>query len=167
MFASLCFRVLRVSKFSCFCVFLRCSWNIYTIESSDRGSQLENIALNVEIIRMKWLKQGNSRTPCTLVRVLQVDSRPAVQEIADLLWSPKVHDYVPKNPSQDAILSHMNSKNTLRRCFFNIHFIILFQLASSLQMSQTKIVFAGCPTHLIYPCYDQLHNIVACTPVAK
>jgi hypothetical protein len=32
---------------------------------------------------------------------------------------------------------------------------------------QTKIVFAGYPTHFIYPCFDQLHNIVACRPIAK
>jgi hypothetical protein len=72
LFASPCFRLLLVLKFSSFLACFYALVKIQTMESINRGSQLENVALKMKIIRMRWSKPANSRTSCNVVRVYKL-----------------------------------------------------------------------------------------------
>jgi hypothetical protein len=62
---------------------------------------------------------------------LEADSSSVGPEFSCLLWNPKVHYRLHKNPLVDAVLSQVNSVFTITVYLFKIHFNIILHLRLS------------------------------------
>jgi hypothetical protein len=81
-------------------------------------------------------------------RPLEVNSDSNGQEIASLLWNPKVHYNAPKSPPLDPIPCQMNPTHIITHCLRSI--IILF---SQLRMDVLSGLFlSDFPAKVVYAC---------------
>jgi hypothetical protein len=70
------------------------------------------------------------------------DSHSVNQEISPVLWNPKVHYHVHKNPPVDSILSQMNLVYILTPYFFKINFNIILPSMSRFPKQSLLFMFS-------------------------
>jgi hypothetical protein len=102
----------------------------------------------------------------------EADSHSAGPEIPCLLWNPRVHYRVHKNPPLVPILSQMNSVHTFPPCYPKIHSNILRSMPLSSEWSLSFRFYEQnilCIFHLFHACYipRQAHPLIICYEAYK
>jgi hypothetical protein len=78
----------------------------------------------------RFVVPNSQLTPSTWIHLGEAASRSAIHEFPNILWNPKVHYRVNKNPTLLPILSQINQVHTIQSYFSKINFNIIPPLSS-------------------------------------